>query len=161
PGRDPADYQAVLKVADRIDGHPSVGAPIPTQIGPQQPLADLTTANTIKRDLQTSAADKFGVPTGSAETAGEKYASSAMRRAIETQAAEVGPLNAQQSQLIDTARALARATARDANTNKLYGARALAAAAVGGGEYARSRDPYSATAMALASQLALDPAVAT
>jgi len=170
PGRDPNDYQAVLKVADRIDSHPSVGAPSPTQVGPQLPTADLPTANVIKRDLQQSAADKFGVPGVTAETAGEKYASSAMRRGIEAQAPEVGPVNMRDSKLIDTARALARATGRDANRDKIIGTRAIVGGmlggAIGGGagyEGGRST-PETALATAVGSivgTLGLSPAVAT
>jgi hypothetical protein len=152
PGRDPRDYEAVLKVADRID-------PVPVRAGDLS--VDLATGNTVKKDLQASAADKFGLPNTSAEVAGEKYASAATRKAIEAEAPAVGPLNMRESQLIDVARSLARATGRDANTQRLYGVRALVGGMVGGGEYARTRDPYSSAAIGLASSMALDPAVAT
>lgn len=169
-GRDPNDYQAVLKVADRIDGHPSLGAPVAGQIGPQLPTVDLPAANTVKRDLQASAADKFGLPNASAEVAGEKYASSAMRRGIEQQVPAVGPINLRESKLIDTARALARATGRDANRDKLIGTRAVVGGLVGGtlaGGGAHERGVSSSeTAMmtavgSLVGTMSLSPAIAT
>lgn len=157
-GRDPRDYEAAMKVADRIDTHPSVMEP---PFSPQPATADPLAANQIKRDLQGAARDKFGVPGGTAETAGEKFASSAMRKGIEQQAPGVGPLNMRESKLIDLARSLQRGLGRDANTQSLYGSRTIVAAGLGGGEYARSRNPYSAAAMALAGEIGLHPAVAT
>lgn len=157
-GRDPADYQSALKVADRIDSHPSQINPF----DPQSPATSgLPAANQLKQDLQGAARDKFGVPGGTAETAGEKFASSAMRKGIEQQAPDVAPLNMRESKLIDLARSLQRGLGRDANTQSLYGSRTLVSAGLGGGEYARSRNPYSAAAMALAGEIGLHPAVAT
>lgn len=164
PGRDPADYQKALAVADRIDKHPSLAAS-----GSGGLDVELPAANQVKRDLQASANDKFGVPGVSAEVATEKYASASARRAVEQGASGlsdasgqgVGALNMRESKLIDVARALERATGREGNLHKLYGARALVGAAAGSGEFARTHDPYAAAATALASQLALSPAIAT
>lgn len=164
PGRDPRDLKAALDVADRIDQHPSVN---PSNLGNQ--MAGNTTAaqvsmpaaNQVKRDLQRSAADKFGVPTGSAETATEKYASSTMRKGIEAQVPEVGPLNARQSRLLDVAKSIARATGREENKSPLIGVNTMISGAIGGEELARTHDPAAAAAKALAVRLALTPAVAT
>jgi hypothetical protein len=163
PGRDPRDLKAALAVADRIDGHPSVS---PTSMGNQMAgktsaTVDLPTANQIKRDLQGSVRDKFGVPGGTAETAGEKYASAATRKAIELQAPEVGPLNARQSRLLSVARAVNQAVGRESNRNQFFGVPSIMAGMAGGGEYARSGDPASAAATALAARFLLHPAVAT
>lgn len=175
PGRDPNDYQAVLKVADRIDGHPSVN-PATTAMGDRMAgrapssAVDLTTANTVKRDLQASAADKFGVPGVSAEVAGEKAASGMMRTAIEQQAPAVGAVNLRESKLIDVARSLARATGRDANRDQIIGTRAivggLMGGALGGGaSYEHGGSPgqtaLTSAVGSLVGTLGLHPAVAT
>lgn len=118
-------------------------------------------ANQVKRDIQRSAADKFGIPTGSAETATEKAASGIMRRGIEAQVPAVGPLNARQSRLIDVAKAIARATGREENKSPLIGVNTMISGAIGGEEYARTKDPAGAAAKALAVRMALTPAVAT
>lgn len=163
PGRDPRDLKAAMDVADRIDQHPSVN---PTSLGNQMAgkttaSVDMVTANQVKQDLQRSAADKFGVPTGSAETATEKAASGIMRRGIEAQVPEVGPLNARQSRLLDVARSVARATGREENKSPLIGVNTMISGAIGGEEYARTKNPAAAAAKALAVRLALTPAVAT
>lgn len=158
PGRAPSDLDAAMKVADRIDAHPSMR--------PTPPLArvdrvDLTTANQVKRDMQSGASSAFGVKSG-AEKSAEKEGSRYLRQGIEQQAPQVGAINARESQLIDAARALERATGREGNLHKLYGARAVVSGAVGGaGAYEKTGDPYKATAMAAALAAGLHPAVAT
>lgn len=164
PGRDPKDYDAVLKVADRIDP-----AKVPSMAGASAEVA-LPVANQVKRDLQASAADKFGVPGVSAEVAGEKAASGLMRQAIEKQAPGVGPVNMRESKLIDVARSLARATGRDANRDQIIGTRAVVGGLTGGllsggGSYERGGSPGQTAMMtavgSLAGTLGLHPAVAT
>ncbi len=188
PGRDPRDLKAALAVADRIDQTTSVApgraalgdqmASFIDDVPPSPPSAaygkqpsvrrpteptsvDMLTANQVKRDMQRAAGDKFGVPTGSAETATEKRASATLRRGIEAQVPEVGPLNARQSRLIDVAKAIARATGRESNKSPLIGVNTLVAGTVGGAEYGRTGDPVSAAAKALALRIGLAPAVAT
>lgn len=163
PGRDPRDLKAALAVADRIDAHPSVN---PSSMGNQMAgktaaTADMTTANQVKRDLQGSARDKFGVPGGTAETAAEKYGSATARKAIEAQVPDVGPLNAREGRLLDVARSINQAVGRESNRNQFFGMPSLLAGAAGSGEYARSGDPTSAAVAALAARFALHPAVAT
>jgi hypothetical protein len=164
PGRDPKDYEAVLNVADRIDP-----AKVPSMAGASADVA-LPVANQVKRDLQASAADKFGVPGVSAEVAGEKAASGMMRQAIEKQAPDVGAVNLRESKLIDVARALARATGRDANRDQIIGTRAivggLTGGALGGGASYEHGGSPSQTALttavgSLVGTLGLHPAVAT
>lgn len=160
PGNNPADMEAAMKVADRIDNHPSMA---PTPPNARVDTVDMPTANTIKGDLQTPVADKFGVPGGTATTRTEKYASAAMRNGIEKQVPDVGPLNMQESKLIDLARQLQQSVERDANTQKIYGARALTGLALGGvsGYAGSSRNPYAGVVSALAGSIGLQPAVAT
>lgn len=165
PGRDPNDYKAVLKVADRIDQHTPVNP-----FDPAQPAeATMPAGNQIKQDLQSSVGDKFGVPNGKAETAGEKYASAQMRKGIEAHVPDVAPLNARQSRLIDVARNLNNAVAREGNQQAMYGVKSMVAGtlgtAAGGSDYYQKRDPLAAAATgavtALVSRMALTPAVAT
>lgn len=159
PGRDPADYQAALKVADRIDRHPST--PI-NPFDPSQPLtATPLAANQLKQDLQTAVGDKFGVPGGSATTATEKYASSQVRQGIEQQVPSVGPLNARQSRLIDVAEALNRAVGREGNQSATNGVKTLSAVSLGSLDYAAGDTPIKAAVASLGARLALSPAVMT
>lgn len=157
PGRAPEDFAAAMKVADRIDNHPSWQ---PTPPSAPNDVVPVASANVVKRNLQEGASAAYGVKSGAEKTA-EKAGATITRRAIERVAPEVGPLNARESQLIDVARALERATGRDANTQKLYGARAMVGGLVGGEEYHRTGDPFSATAKAAAMAAGMHPAVAT
>lgn len=165
PGRDPRDYEAAVKVADRIDQHPSLANPFDPA---SDATATLPAANTIKRDLQGAVRDKFGVPGGTAETASEKYASSQMREGIEAQAPEVGPLNARQSRLMDVARTINQAVGREGNQSVTNGAKTLASlgtvgAVAGGTDYARRGNVPEAAltgaVAALGERMLLTPAV--
>lgn len=186
PGRDPNDLKAALAVADRIDQHPSlprVAGPTTTETvesaildASGQPMTKvvekagpktvdsrvtLPQANQVKQDIQSAVGDKFGLPGGAATTRTEKTASNVLRRTIERQVPEVGPLNARESRLIDVAAAIERATGREANKSPLIGVNTLASAAYGSEEYARTGNPAEAAAKALALRMMLTPAVAT
>lgn len=186
PGRDPADLAAALKVADRIDKHPSLptrpgptttesvpsrildagGQPTMTAVekaGPPEIITtvDPLTANQVKRDLQTSVADKFGRPGGTATTRAEKRAGYMTRRAVEDVAPGVIDKNARESRLIDVAAAVARATGRESNKSPLIGVNSMVSGAVGGAEYQRSGNIIASAVKALALRLALTPEVAT
>lgn len=158
PGRAPSDLESAMDVANRIDNHPSM---IPTPPAAPIDSVSATAANQVKRDMQSGASSAFGVKSG-AEKSAEKQGARLLREGVEQVAPEVGPINARESSLIETARAIAHGAGRDANNQKLYGTRALVGAAVGGGaSYKRNGDPYQATAWALALGAGLDPAVAT
>lgn len=158
PGRAPADLEAAMKVADRIDAHPSM---TPTPPNAPVDVVPVAAANQIKRDMQSGASAAYGVKSGAEKTA-EKTGASMLRQGVEDVAPEVGPINARESKLIDVARSLERAVGREGNLSKTYGTRALVAAGVGGGEtYRRTGDPYQSTAMAAALAAGLHPAIAT
>jgi hypothetical protein len=151
----PDELKAALAVADRIDNHPSL--PV-NPFNPSQPAtATMTAANDTKRALQQGT---YGVK-GGAQRETEKYGARLTREEIERQAPDVGPLNMRESKLIDLARSLRQATAREANRNALFGVPSVMAGLVGATEQARTGDPASATAKALALRMALSPAVAT
>lgn len=151
-GRPVEDFEAAMRVADNIDAHPAATA-IP---GSPQPV-NLTEANAAKRTLQESAGDRaFGVERTPAQEA-EKRGAYELRQEIETRAPQIAPLNARESKLIDTAKALGRAIEREANHNALVGVKTMAAATAGGVEYGRTGDPWSAAAKALAIRYALAP----
>lgn len=160
PGRQVADYEAALRVADNIDAHPSLNLPPGSAPGPQP--RDLTAANVVKRDLQQSAGDRaFGLER-SAGTEAEKHGAYQLRQAIEQRVPEVGRLNARESQLIDAAKAIHRAIEREANQNMLVGVKSLVSGGVAGGTtYGATGDPWMAAGSALAMRAALAPEVAT
>lgn len=165
PGRAPGELDDALKVADRIDQHPS----LLSQAEPWSPadVIDATrvspsAANQVKRDLQQGVGpSQYGVQSRAGKTA-EKVAASETRQAIEQVAPGVGPLNARESKLLDLARSLQRAVAREANTSKVYGVRSLWVPGFAGAEeYRRTGNPYQGAAMALATRMALSPVVMT
>lgn len=163
PGRAPSDLEAAMGVADRIDNHPSM---IPTPPAAPVDKVGLTAANQVKRDMQSGASSAFGVKSG-AEKSAEKEGSHLLRRDVEQEVlkqggTDVGPINARESSLIETARAIVHGAGRDANNQKLYGTRALVGAAVGGGaSYKKNGNPYEAAGWGLALAATMDPAVAT
>jgi hypothetical protein len=156
PGVDLTDYQTALAVADKIDQHPALG--LPPGARATRVEVPLSAADEIKRGLDTSVGDsQFGV-TSKTKTTTEKFARRVIRQDIEAKAPGVAPLNARESKLIDTARALARAVGRESNKSPLIGVNTLASGAFGAEEYRRTGDPYSAAAAALAIRMALTPA---
>lgn len=156
-GRSPDDFTAAMKVADRIDNHPSM---VPTPPRAPADVVPVAAANQVKRDLQSGASSAFGVKSGAEKTA-EKQGSRYLRQGVEAVAPEVGPINARESKLIDVARSLAQATGREANKSQIYGVPTVLAAAGGGEEYHRTGDPIKATAMAFALRAGMHPAVAS
>lgn len=158
PGKPMADYKAAMKVADELDNHPSM-APVPPRA--RVDTVNLPTANSIKQGLDASVGtSNFGVDREATKTA-QKVGRYGMRNAIEAQAPAVGPINARESQLIDLADALNRATGREGNRNQLFGVPSMVAGTVGVTEAAHGASRYGAGAMALATRIGLTPAVAT
>lgn len=157
PGRAASDLEAAMEVANRLDNHPSMATQIPRA---PQTTVGAATANQVKRDVQAGAATAYGVKSG-AEKSAEKQGARMLRQEIEAVAPEVGPLNARESELIDAARAIHHAVRRESNRNALFGVPTVLAGMAGGGEYARTGDPFQATAMALALRTGMHPAVAT
>ncbi len=157
PGVASSDYEAALKVADSIDRHAALNLPpgaIPSRI--EVPLA---AAQEVKQGLQAGARAAYGTQSNAATTA-YKVGASATRQAIEAKA-PVGALNAQEGRLIDTARAIARAVEREKNQYVMTGTKSMVAGLLGGEEYSRTGDPFSAAAKALAVRAALTPQVAS
>ena len=155
PGTPSEDFDAAMKVADNIDKHASLGLPPGAQPGPTP--VDLTTANEVKTSLRDSAGkNAFGVERSAAQEA-EKQGARNLRMDIETRAPAVGPLNARESKLLDTVKAIRQAVERDANQNPLYGVKSIIAAGAGGAEYGKSGDPWTAAATALGTRYMLRP----
>ena len=159
PGVPSADYDAAMRVADSLDLHPSLKTGV-TDV-------TLSKANTIKQAIDESIGDaNFGIERGATKTA-QKVARMGLRKDIETAATaagqfDVGPLNAREGRLLDAAKAIARGVGREANKNQLTGWTPLiAGGVVGMSDFARNRDPYSAAVKAIATRVALDPAVAS
>ncbi len=156
PGRSMEDFDAAMRVADRLDAHPAL-----PNLG--RPVTDvsLPVANQVKRDLQEGVGtSQWGLPSKAAKST-EKVASRETRLAIEAKAPTVATLNARESKLIDAARAIDRAVAREANQSLTHGVKTGLSGMVGGEEYYRTRDPWVAATKALAVRAALTPAVAS
>lgn len=134
-GIDPADYQAALKVADRIDKHPSLM--LPKGAVPKRVDVSLPKAQDIKRGMQAAAKSSFGVPGGAATTQAEKAGARAAREAIETAtggpSGAVATLNKRESKLIDAARAIKIAAARESNKQLVSPTGAVIGGLLGGG----------------------------
>lgn len=157
PGRAPADFESVMKVADRIDNHPSM---IPKPPAAPVDRVSAIAANQVKRDMQSGASSAYGLKSG-AEKAAEKTGGSLLRQGVEDVAPAVGPINARESKLIDLAKALNRATGREANRSQLTGVPTLMAGTAGAAELAAGAGRYGAGAMAMAVRMGLTPNVAT
>lgn len=156
PGRPSADYDAAMKIADSLDLHPSLNG---------QTVVPVSVANKVKRGIwQSLGENSFGVERDATKTA-QKVAGRQLRVAVERGAdaaglGAVGPLNARQGALLEAARALTRAVGREANKNQVTGWTPLIAGGlVGGTEFARTGDLYTAAVKAIATRTALDPAV--
>jgi hypothetical protein len=163
PGADQADYQAALAVADRIDAHPSLG--IPPGVTPSRIDVPVAQANKAKTALQDSAASSYGTPNASATKRATKAGARELRLGIEGatggSSGKVATLNARESKLIDTARAVRQAVEREANQSKLYGVKTLASVGVGGVDYARNQDPVRALATGAATRALVNTGTAT
>jgi hypothetical protein len=177
PGKPNEDYEAALRVADAIDAHPSLprrpgptvtrevdsaildasGRPMRvTETVPGPPVVDtkvsLPGLNKVKQGLDEAIGEaNFGVERGATKTT-QKVGRHAARRTIEAQAPSVGPLNARESKLIDAAKAIAKAVEREANQNKLYGVKTIAAGAYGGNRYMQGDSPVEAALKGLAAR---------
>jgi hypothetical protein len=183
PGVPSADFDAAMKVADNIDHHASLaqtvmksvtrtvdtgivnesGQPMTRTVVEQKPTTvyrrtvTQPEAQAVKSSLQNTGADASlldSAATKQANEAGGHF----MRVAMEKATPAIAPLNARESQLIDTAQAINRAVQREANQYKtIQGTRGAIGAVLGGGEYQRSHDPWSAAAIGLGTMLALQP----
>lgn len=159
PGVDLSDYEAVLKVADRIDAHPSLG--IPPGVRPTAIRAGLPKAEEVKQALQASAT--YGVPNATAENAATQHGAFLARTALEGQAG--GPqgayalINAREAKLIPAAKAIAHAVEREANQYKMHGWKNVTSGLLAGGGIAAGQDPDDAALMALAFRAGLSPAL--
>ncbi len=119
----------------------------------------LTVAQETKQALQKGASAAYGTQSNATTTA-QKVGARLIRKDIESKA-PVAALNASESRLIDTAKAIARAVQREKNQYTLTGTKSMIAGVVGGEEYQRTGDPWTAAAKALALRYALKPAVAS
>lgn len=159
PGVPTTDFDAAMKVADTIDAHPSLGLPA-DHVGPVNVPA--SNANVVKQDIGNAVGDnQFGMPGSKASTRTGKYAYAKTRQAIEAVAPSVAGPNARNSKLIDLASAIKRAVEREGNQYALHGTKSLVSGVVGSEEYARTKNPYQAAAVALGTRLALTPEVMT
>lgn len=159
PGVDTSDYQLALGVADKLDQHPSL--PIQPGTTIRQTAVSLSAANEAKRGLYASIKDAgFGTPQGAKKTT-EKFAGHQLKVGLENATGgpigTVATLNARESKLIDAAEAIAHAVEREANQNKLYGVKMLAAIGVGGGAYARGDDVPTALTKGIVTRALLHP----
>ena len=160
PGVPTESYDAALKVADSIDAHPSLN--LPAGAKPTRIEISLSEANQMKRGIDTAIGESnFGLPGGSATRVTQKVGRRTLRQAIEQHAPDVGPINAREGLVIDARQAVQQAVGREQNRNQTFGVPSLFAGAVGGAEYARTRNPYSAAATALALRAGLHPAIAS
>ena len=162
PGVSDADYQAALEVADLIDQHASLKLPSGARIT----QVNAKGANEIKTAVRPNSR-AYGQQGASAEAEARKAAGSDMRQAIEDVAAkegktEIGPLNERERKLIDAQGAILRAAGREENKGlNPTAVPNLLGGLVGSEEYARTRDPASSIAWAMATRAALSPAIAT
>ena len=163
PGADPGAYKAALAVADRIDRHPSLRA-FPTAF----PRAKVSVAELqdLKRTLQASARESYGVPHAGATEAAEKVGARAARRTIEDftggPGGRVAQLNARESRLLDSVRAIHHAVEREASQQKVYGVRSLWVPGTAAGAASVAGLPWpAAVAGGLALRKGLQPEVMT
>lgn len=158
PGSPSTDFEAAMKVADEIDNHGALGLPV--GVKPTRVDVPLTVANDTKGRLDTAIGDTaFGVERGAA-TEARKVGRHQSRLAIEAQAPEVGPLNRREAQLIDAMDAIKHAAGREENRSALFGVPTLLAGGVAAGG-SMAHDPVLGMTAALATRLALTPAVAS
>lgn len=158
PGVALDDYDAAMAVADRIDRHPSLN--IPPGVNPSRIDVPMPKAQEVKRGLQRSA-NYESASKRSAENAAEKRGAATARTTIESKVPAVAPLNARESRLLDTMKAVKAAVEREKNQNALVGVKSVLSVGAGGVEYGRTGDPAAAAAKGLALRLALTPAVAS
>lgn len=164
PGLPREQLAAAMRVVDDVLEHPSA------RVGLGE--IPLTDAQGIKTDLGKTISDaEFGVAGTSAQKATQKVLRSSLREGIERGVTAsgvtvrggqgIGPLNAREGRLIEAGKAIARAVARESNQNPLKNVNTWLALTAGGGALAGSGSPYHAAAAALATKLALNPAVAS
>lgn len=157
PGRAPEDLEAVMKVADRLDAHPSM--PVEAA-GKPQPVS-LTQAQDVKQGIyQTLGDTAYGTERG-ASVAAQKMAAKTIKQELEERAPSIAGLNKRESQLIDTAKAIRQAVERESNQNALVGVKSVLAAGAGGEEYRRTGNPAAAIATAMGARFLMTPAVAS
>ncbi|HXG71334.1 MAG TPA: hypothetical protein VNJ04_12080 [Gemmatimonadaceae bacterium] len=159
PGAPPVDFTAVMKVADDIDGHPSLG--LPAGAKPTRVNVSATQANETKQALDRAVGDTgFGVER-TAATEARKVGRHAAREGIEKVAPEVGALNARESKLLDVIEAIQKASGREENKSWIYGMPTLMAAGIGGAQATSGNDPVGGLMTAVAARAMLSPAFAS
>lgn len=158
PGAPPGDLEAILKVADDLDAHPSLG--LPAGANATRVAVSPRYANETKQAMDRAIGETgFGVERGAA-TEARKQGRRAIRQDIEQLAPEVGPVNAREGRLIDARDAVQRASEREANRNLFFGVPSMlsgagAVTAAGSGAV----DPITAILGGFVARGVMDPAV--
>lgn len=158
PGTPPANFDAVMAVADEIDRHPSLGLPSGAQ--PSRVDVSPAQANQVKQSLDRAIGDNFGVE-GKAATEGRKVGRNAARRAIENVVPEIAPLNKREAEIIDALKAVTQASGRESNRNAIFGVPSLMSFGAAGYAGASGSDPVTAAIGGLVTRGLLTPQVAS
>jgi hypothetical protein len=161
PGVSNADYNAALEVADLIDNHGSLSLPN----GARVTQLNAAKANEVKTAVRPNSR-AYGQQGAAPEADARKAAGHEMRTAIEDTAkkegVDIGPRNERERKLIDAQDAIKRAAGREENKGLHPAAMPnLLAGMIGSEEYARTHDPASSIAWAMATRAAMSPAIAT
>lgn len=158
PGSPPDNFQAVMRVADEIDMHPSLGLPAGSQPGPVR--VSPVEANQTKQSLDRAIGDNFGVE-GKAATEGRKVGRNAARRSIEGVVPEVAPLTRRESEIIDALKAVTQASGRESNRNAIFGVPSLMSFGAGGYVGAQQQDAMQGAITGLVTRGLLTPQMAS
>lgn len=158
PGVDLEDYKAALNVADTIDNHPSLG--LPAGAKPTRVDVNPVQANEIKAAVRPNSR-AYGQQGSAPEAATRKVAGHELRTTLEVIEPSIGPMNNRERQIIDAAEAVTKAAGREENRNAFFGVPTMLSGMAGAGYGAYQQDPVSGLAIAMASRLALAPAVAS
>lgn len=158
PGAPPENFQAVMRVADEIDMHPSLGLPNGARPGPVR--VSPVEANQTKQSLDRAIGDNFGVE-GKAATEGRKVGRNAARRSLENVAPEIAPLNRRESEIIDALKAVTQASGRESNRNAIFGVPSLMSFGAAGYAGASGSDPVTAAIGGLVTRGLLTPQIAS
>ncbi len=159
PGAPTADFESVMKVADTIDNHPSLG--LPPGAKPTRVDVPATVANETKQTLDRAAGETaFGLER-SAATEAQKQGRRVTREAIEQVEPAVAPLTARESRLIPAREAIDRAVGREANRNAIFGVPSLVTGMGSGAAVAGGADMLPTLIAAAVARSAMTPGVAS
>lgn len=158
PGAPPENFQAVMRVADEIDLHPSLG--LPPGARPSRVDVSPARANQVKQSLDRAIGDNFGVESKAA-TEGRKAGRNRARVAMERVAPEIAPLNKRESEIIDALKAVTQASGRESNRNAIFGVPSLMSFGAAGAAGAYGQDPITAAIGGLAARGLLTAPVAS